>query len=336
MSIKDVARAAGVSPSTVSRVVNSGDDSAASTETRQRIWNAVREQGYTLNQNARSLRRPGPKTVATANRDIDCIYARTAGPHIDPFFTLLMHEVEVEALNYGYHLRYQFSMEDYAGEKLPHSGAASAIVLGRAGESTIRLLMKTYRNLICAGLQERDFAVDQVLCSGYCAAETCVDYLSSLGHKRICYLGETVDEQRFEGYLHAMERIGITDVRELALEASFSPAGGHDAVQALLERGTAFTAILCANDMLAVGALKALKEHHLRVPRDVSLIGINDMETVRYLDPMLTTVAIPVDEMGKIAGKLLIDRIEGGHNIPVKAILPYQLIVRESCGPAKK
>ena len=60
------------------------------------------------------------------------------------------------------------------------------------------------------------------------------------------------------------------------------------------------------------------------------------METVRYLDPMLTTVAIPVDEMGKIAGKLLIDRIEGGHKIPVKAILPYQLIVRESCGPAKK
>ncbi len=335
MSIKDVARAAGVSPSTVSRVVNSGDNTAASPETRQKIWNAVREQGYVLNQNARSLKRPG-RAAAEGSRDIDCIYARVAGPHIDPFFTLLMHEVEVEAMNHRYHLRYQFSIADFDGQQLPHSGADSAIVLGRVEEETIAKLRKTYMHLLCAGLQERDFGVDQVLCSGFSAAETCVHYLHSLGHSRICYLGETEDEQRFEGYVHAMYEIGMQDVQGLALEASFSPAGGHDAVQALIERGTEFSAILCANDMLAVGALKALRERRLRVPRDVSLIGINDMETVRYIDPMLTTVAIPVDEMGKIAGKLLIDHIEGGHKKPVKAILPHQLIVRESCGPAPK
>lgn len=335
MSIKDVARAAGVSAATVSRVVNSGDNSAASAETRQRIWNAVREQGYVINQNARSLKRPG-HAKAEAGRDIDCVFARVAGLHVDPFFTLLMHEVEVEALNHRYHLRYQYSLADFDNQQLPHRGADSAIILGRVTEDAITRLRKTYRHVICAGLQERDFVVDQVLCSGFSAAETCVHYLHSLGHSRICYLGETELEQRYDGYVHAMRDIGVTDVQELTLEASFSPVGGHEAVQALIDRGTEFTAIFCANDMLAVGALKALRERRLRVPRDVSLIGINDMETVRYLDPMLTTVAIPLDEMGKIAGMLLIDRIEGGHRKPVKAILPHQLIVRESCGPAPK
>ena len=97
-----------------------------------------------------------------------------------------------------------------------------------------------------------------------------------------------------------------------------------------------FTAILCANDMNAVGAMKSLREHRLKIPQDVSLIGINDMETVCYLDPMLTTIHIPLEEMGHLGVKLLIDRIEGGHTLPLKVDIPFTLIQRESCGPAKR
>ena len=129
---------------------------------------------------------------------------------------------------------------------------------------------------------------------------------------------------------------GVEHPEELAVDAPFSPAGGYSAVHHLLQDGKEFTAILCANDLLAVGALKALKEHRLRVPKDVSLIGINDMETSRYLDPMLTTVAIPMHEMGQHVAKMLIDRIQGGHTAPVKLILPSTLICRESCAAVKE
>lgn len=337
MSIKDVAKLAGVSPSTVSRVVNGGDTSAASPETQARIWNAVRELGYVLNQNARNLKLP-VCAVELTNRDIDCIYARTAGPHLDPFFTELMHEVEVEALKYGFHLRYQYSVAQMRTDHTSRreNRADAAIILGRTDDETIQWLQSMYRHLICVGLQDREFSVDQVLCYGYDAAQTCVNYLHALGHRDICYLGETVNEQRYQGFLDTMHRIGIESPEALAVDAPFSPAGGYDAVHQLLQKKKPFTAILCANDMLAVGALKALKEHRLRVPRDVSLIGINDMETSRYLDPMLTTVSIPIQEMGMHVAKLLIDRINGGHREPVKLILPSALICRESCAAAKE
>lgn len=336
-SIKDVAKAAGVSPSTVSRVVNGSDVSAASPETQERIWNAVRELGYVLNQNARSLKRPLQDTELP-KKDIDCVYARTSGPHLDPFFTELMHEVEIEALKDGFHLRYQYSVAEMRADNIPRQEdrAHAAIILGRTDEETVRWLQGMYRHLICVGLQEREFPVDQVLCRGYDAARTCVDYLHQLGHRAICYLGETVDEQRYQAFLDSMHAAGVEHPEYLAVDAPFSPAGGYSAVHQLLEGGKEFTAILCANDMLAVGAMKALRERRLRIPKDVSLIGINDMETSRYLDPMLTTVAIPMREMGKHAAKILIDRIQGGHTAPVKLIVPSTLICRESCAAAKE
>lgn len=337
MSIKDVARLAGVSPSTVSRVVNSGDISAASSDTQQKIWNAVRSVGYVPNQNARSLKQQSQQSQRITSRDIDCVYARTAGPHIDPFFTTLMHAVEVEAFAHGYNLRYQYSIVDVKSGKykFPCSTVNSAIVLGRVDAESMKTLRAIYKNIVCASLQMSDNPVDQVVSSGYQACVNCMTYLHSLGHRKICYLGETENEQRYQGYLEKMHEFGTADVSPYVVETAFTPAGGYDAVNDLLERHQTFTAILCANDMLAVGALKALKEHKLHVPRDVSLIGINDMETVRYLDPMLTTVNIPLDEMGKHVAKILIDRINDGHKLPVQILVPNTLIYRESCGPVK-
>ena len=334
MNLKDIAKLAGVSASTVSRVVNGGDTSAASRETQEKIWSVVRMEGYVPNQTARSLRQPQSQSKRTI-REIDCVYARTAGSLIDPFFTTLMHHVEVEAMAQGYNLRYQFSIADLEPEKFSSSlsNVEAAIVLGRIDERALKSLRKYYRHLVCTGLQETDFPVDQVIASGYRAAYSCVEYLIALGHRDICYLGETINEQRYQGYADAMRAHGVEDSLPYVAEAPFSPAGGFEAVNRLLESERPFTAILCANDMLAMGAMKALREHGLRIPRDVSLVGINDMETVRYLDPMLTTVHVPLEEMGRHAARLLIDQIEGGHRLPAKVILPAELVLRESCGP---
>ena len=336
MNLKDIAKLAGVSASTVSRVVNGGDTSAASRETQEKIWAVVRMEGYIPNQTARNLRQPQAQPARTI-REIDCVYARIAGSIIDPFFTALMHHAEVEAMTHGYNLRYQFSIADLEPEKFSASlsNVEAAIVLGRIDERALKKLRKYYKHLVCTGLQETNFPVDQVIASGYRAAYSCVEYLLSLGHRDICYLGETANEQRYQGYADAMAKAGVADTSPYVAEAAFSPAGGLEAVNRLLERAQPFTAILCANDMLAMGAMKSLREHGLRIPRDVSLVGINDMETVRYLDPMLTTVHVPLEEMGRHVARLLIDRIEGGHKLPAKVILPADLVVRESSGPAR-
>jgi len=337
MSIKDVAKIAGVSASTVSRVVNGGMDSAASLDTQKKIWDAVQQVGYSPNQHARSLKKPAGAQMSP-RQEIDCVYARKAGPYLDPFFTTLMHAAEVEAFKYGYFLRYYYSVEDIKADsfKRANSDVSSALVLGRPNPDTLDILRKSYKNIVFSGLNELDGDVDQVICSGYKAAGICVDYLVSLGHEKICYMGETTNEQRYKGYCDAMQKLKLSAPDCYVIDTPFTPTGGYDAVNALMSRKTDFTAIFCANDISAVGALKALKEHKLKVPRDISLIGINDMESVRYLDPMLTTIHVPLEEMGKMAAKILIDRIEGGHRLAARVEIPSTLKCRESCSPVKK
>ena len=337
MTIKDVARVAGVSPSTVSRVVNGNETSAASAETQKKIWAAVRELCYTPNQNARSLKR-SQSTSHSSSKEIACFHARMIDAHLDPFFSILMNAAEHAIFDLGYILRYQYSAANLqsAGWQALDPSVESLLVLGRPDASTLNVLQAQYRHIVYVGLQNLPFDIDQVVSRGCRATENSVHYLYNLGHRRICYMGETANEQRFQGYLRAVRDLNLNLPDDYVIETMFTPTGGYDATQKLLAQGLDFAAILCANDMTAIGALKALKEHRFKVPQDVSLIGVNDMETVRYLSPMLTSNHIPIEEMGHAAAKLLIDRIEGGHKQPVKLFFPSQLICRESCAPPKK
>lgn len=335
MSIKDVAKAAGVATSTVSRVINGGDNSAASPETRERIWAAARSLGYVPDQSARSLRRAKP-VISGAVQRFDCIFARVVGASVDDFFERLMHEIRAEAMSCGVHLGSIFTLDDLISGAMLPVGTKAAVVLGRINEEQLALLRKHYQHIVCVSLQDRDLPIDQVISRGYDAVRTSIEYLISMGHSRICYIGEIEDEQRYEAYLGIMNRLGISDPEALVVDAAFSPASGYDAAQELLSRRKPFTAILCANDMLVLGVLKALNEAHLRVPDNISIIGINDKEDVRYLDPMLTALNIPIEEMAHHATKLIIDRMNGGHRIPVKMVLPNRLILRESCAPVRR
>ncbi len=334
-TLKDVAELAGVSPSTVSRVVNSGAGGAASEETIERIWNAVRETGYSVNETARNLRKKD-KRAAKETLAIDCVFARDLDSFIDPFFMVLMRIIEAEAFKRGYNLRYQYPVGDM--ERLSHSSPKkkdAAIILGRVGRGHLEILKSTYRHLVYVGLQDNDLDVDSIICSGYDAARMALGYLCSLGHRKIVYLGETKDEQRYDAYLDMIRQHGGSGCEKLVIEAPFTSARSFDVVDKALEDGMEFTAIFCANDISSVGVYRAMKKHRLSVPRDVSVIGLNDMEYVRYLDPMLTSSRVPLEDLGRHAAKLLIDRIENGHQLPVKLLVPPELIIRDSCAKVR-
>ena len=133
-----------------------------------------------------------------------------------------------------------------------------------------------------------------------------------------------------------MAEADIPNLSALVVNAAFSPASGYEAVNELLSRQQPVTAILCSNDILALGIYRGLAEHRLRIPRDISVMGINDKEEVRYLSPMLTSVNIPIEEMGRHAAQLLMHRISGGHRLPVTMQLPNRLIVRGSTSEAER
>ena len=106
----------------------------------------------------------------------------------------------------------------------------------------------------------------------------------------------------------------------------------HRGARQLIDRGVDVSALFCSNDVTAIGAMRAIQETGCRIPEDVSIISIDDIDTAQYLSPMLTTIHMPVEEMGQMTAKILIDRIEGGHRLPIRMNLPYYLASRESCG----
>jgi DNA-binding LacI/PurR family transcriptional regulator len=337
MTLKEIAARAGVSISTVSRVINNKDTKAASPEVQEKIWSIVRETGYTPNAAARNLKLGEiEKTNIKENRNIACIVARSENAMNEPFFLDLSRSLEKEAFKHGYVLRYTFSAFDLNSSNtsniITNTKVDGVIVLGRFNLNLSNFLKKYYKNVVYAGLNSIDYNYDQVICDGHKASVTAVKYLASLRHTNISYIGETSKEVRFKGYSDALKELGLPMNHKNIIDAQLSTDGGYNGAKKLLDNKTNTTAIFCANDITAIGAIKAIKESGLRVPEDISIISIDDIDMAQYVSPMLTTVHIPIDELGKITAKTLIDRIEHGHSLPMKIEIPFTLTKRESCG----
>lgn len=337
MTLKDIAARAGVSISTVSRVINNKDTKAASPETQEKIWSIVRETGYTPNITARNLKLGEIKEpLHKKNRNIACIVARSKDAIDEPFFLDLSRSLEKEAFKYGYILRYTFSAFDLNSSNtfniIENTKVDGVVVLGRFNQNLNVFLKKQYKNVVYTGLNSIDYNYDQVICDGYKASIAAVKYLASLNHNNISYIGEVNKEARFKGYCDALKELGISVNSKNIIDAPLSTDGGYHGVKRLFSNKTNSTAIFCANDITAIGALKAIKEIGMRVPEDISVISIDDIDMAQYVSPMLTTIHIPLDELGRMTAKTLIDRIEHGHSLPIKIEIPFTITRRESCG----
>ena len=334
MSLKDIAAEVGVSISTVSRVLNSEKTSAASKDLQAKIWEAARRQGYMPNAAARALKTN--TTVETpAVKLLYCMFA--CPPHEtkdDPFFTKLTSVIEREAFKHGYILHYTFSAVDLDSPILQNTFAANPsealIILGRFDSALYRRMRKHFKKIVYVGLNRLDVKCDQVICDGYKAAQAAVEYLYSLGHRKIGYVG--CQEARLHGYRDTLQQLKLpTDEKFVSDDAELSMEGGYQGMLRLLDKGSDITAVFCGNDVTAIGALRACKDRGLKLPRDLSIIGVNNIENVQYTSPMLASVNVPLDEMGKTAVRVLLDRIEGCHSSHIVVEFPCSVIKRESC-----
>lgn len=334
MTLKDIASLAGVSPSTVSRVINHPGAKAASREVEDKIWQIVRETGYIPDASARSLKlHQASGQNRNAPKSIGCLLARTHTS--DPFFSKIARGLEREALRNGYTVKYIFSYQDIQKPDIQQSIRQTKVegvaLLGRPDSKMRSFLKANYKKIIYAGLNNIDSEFDQITCNAYLASKTAVSYLAKLGHTRIAYLGERKNEIRYRGYLDAISQLALPLNRNYIIDTPLSTEGGYRAAIRLLSSDNNVTALFCANDLTAIGAMKAAKETGRQIPGNLSVIGIDDIETCQYTEPMLTTIHIPTEDLGTMTAKILIDRIETGKRIPMKVELPFRLIRRDSC-----
>ena len=333
MALKDIAQAAGVSISTVSRVLSNRSTNAASESLRMKIWDIAREQGYLPNRDAQNLR------TSTADQEVPhslyCIYAcPPAETQDDPFYSKILESIEHRALKNNFIVKYIFSTVALSDPEFIYHFSMDPpdflIVLGRFDQTLWKKLKQHFKKIIYVGLNELEFPCDQIICNGYEMARSAVDYFCSLGHKKIGYIGS--NEARMRGFLKSMADHGLDYQPNTYIDdVMLSMEGGFTGMNRLLDKNSDLTAVFCANDMVSIGALRACKERGIRVPDQMSLLGINDIDNIQYTDPMLSSIHVPLEEMGSLSVTVLVDRISGGHYCPVKLFLPFQIVTRGSC-----
>ncbi len=340
MTLKEIARIVGVAPSTVSRVINKNDEKCAGKAVRDRIWDIVKETGYTPNKSAQNLKLSKASGEASEQKgSLACIFARTEDIHNDQFFDSIYRIAEQEAFKRDYLVQYTFSFSQLNNastiELLEHIAVDGVIVLGRPGKGLVQFLTRQFKNIVHVGLNAQDVQIDQIICDGYKAACAAVSYLHQLGHTQIGYIGELNNELRYKGYCDKMKELGLPVIREFVTDVPLTIDGGYRGARELMSRSRRPTSAFCCNDITAVGAIKAIKEKNCKIPEEISIISIDDIEMASYVMPMLTTVSVPREEMGKMAVKILLDRIENGHRLPLKIDLPFKIVSRESCRALK-
>lgn len=336
MTLKELAKLANVSVSTVSRVINSNDIHSAGSETREKIWKLVRETNYVPNVTAQTLKKGEYNKNIAKSRSISCIFARSSDGLADPFFSQIFQAVEHEALKNGYSVTGVFSALETGGtisyDNFALSKSDGIILLGRYSKPLFNYLRGRFKNIVYTGLNKIDDDCDQIICDGYSAAKTAVKKLNSLGHTDIGYIGEMSNEARYRGYYDGLLELKIPVQRNYIIDTSLSIKGGYESGLKILRCAPCPpTAVFCANDLTAIGVMRALDEMNVKIPEDISIISIDNIEMCQYVSPMLTSINIPKEDLGRFAFKTLLDRMEGGHRIPVKIEIPYTLIWRESC-----
>ena len=334
-SITDVARLAGVSTATVSRVVSAAPY-AVSQATRERVLDAARTLDYVPNALARGLHKSYIPVVGVIVHDIT-----------DPYFAEVVRGVEDAASVGGFLVvtcsSDRISEREHSYVRLLRSMRAATLIFAGSGLTDPDLNVEVAKHL--AAMRDYGAAVVHLSPHAFGEADVGVDNaagiarmvaaLVELGHRRIAFLaGPTslyVSHQRLEGYRRGLAEAGIDADDRLVVSTGFNREGGALGIDALLAGAAPFTAVCSANDLLALGAMQRLAELGIDVPSEVSVAGFDDIQTAAMATPGLSTVRLPLHEMGRRAFGYAEQLLAGGR--PAREILPTELAMRGSTAP---
>jgi len=331
-SIKDIARLARVSHSTVSRALNGSDEVSAATVAR--IRRIAEQTGYRASAAARSL-------VMGRSDMIGVVVTNIA----DPFVAGVVSGIEDMAEQHGYSVFLANSNGEAEREvrvvRSFEERRVDGIIVtsSRVGALYVPLLERMQVPVVLLNNQHPSQFAHSVLIDNEGASVTATRHLIGLGHRRIAYLGDRFghqsDKERYEGYRRALREAGIEYSADLVAHGDGKPEGGEEAMARLLALRNPPTAVFCYNDMSALGAMRRIRDSGWRIPGDVSVAGFDDLYISRYLEPPLTTVRQPMRQMGRMAMETLLHIFDGPystHNLRVEG----QLVVRQSTAAPKE
>lgn len=331
-TILDVAERAGVSPTTVSHVLN--NTRHVSEGTRERVLQAIEELHYRPNILARSLRRRETQTLGILIPD-----------NANPFFAEMVRGIEDTVFDEGYTVLLGNSDGEPDKERryldLFINKQVDGVVLVAAAmqsEKTVKILSSPSISAVVVDREIESGRMDQVLADNLSGGYEATRHLLMLGHRRIaCITGPsqvTPSAERVTGYRQALADWEIAP--DLVLAGDFRHAGGFRAAQMLLGLDKPPTAIFACNDMMALGVLAAAHELDVRVPEELSLVGFDDIPLDELVVPRLTTVCQPAYEMGSLAAALLLKRLKEPDRPVERQVLKTYLVERESTGPVNE
>lgn len=331
-SIKDIARIASVSHSTVSRALSGS--SLVNTETASRIRRIAEDSDYRPSAAARSL-------VTSRTATIGVVVTSIA----DPFAAEVFLGIEEAANDHDYSVILANSHAEPDREvkvvRAFEERRVDGIIVtsSRVGATYVEMLSQTRVPIVLLNNQHPSEFLHSVMIDNLAASLQATRHLIQLGHRRIAYIGDRFgcqsDTERFAGYRSALDLAYLPVLPEYLEYGNGKPDGGVSAMQNLLLLPSPPTAVFCYNDMTALGAMRAIAARGLRIPADLSVVGFDDLFVAQYSVPPLTTVRQPMRDMGRLALETLI-KLSGGASSQPNIKVPGELIVRQSTAPPKE
>jgi LacI family transcriptional regulator len=325
IGIKDIAKKAGMSPATVSRVING--KKYVNPRKREQILKLIEETGYVPNKTARAM-------VLQRNYTVGIAIPTTFNMFQRQLFSVMEKRLE----SFGYYSSFFFANFNSASEdecltRLKAEKLDGFIMIYEMKNPQFyEYLEKAGIPVVTATFCYKDIPAIHV--DEEQASFECMNHLISLGHRKINLISNgdfSFGRQRLEGYNKALDAAGIKrDERRILYARQYSAEFGVNAMREMLLRSRDFTALFAVTDELAIGAIRALRDEGIRVPEDVSVVGFDDIEMSNYMIPRLTTIHQPIVEMGEETVLALHRQMSGKNGVKQNRILPYQLMIRES------
>ncbi|MCL6573584.1 MAG: LacI family transcriptional regulator [Bacillus sp. (in: Bacteria)] len=339
--LKDIAEYVGVSISTVSRVIQNDQTRNVNQETKTKIWEAVKELGYKPNQNAQNLVNKQEKNKARTMK-IGWV-ANPKQAETNPYFADIYTGIRDTLTSNDYTLititKDELENEALLLKTLYELGIEGLLLIDRIDDSLIDYIQQ---NVPLVGLDF--FYTDKIVAivdyDREAAIKKVVQHLVKQGHRDIGFIGGGIDEtyedlhaeHRYKGYQHAMEEAGLPIQPEWVINTKWKMNNSYEKMRRLLKEDPFQlpTAMVCASDMMAIAAMRAVIENDLRIPEDIAFFGVDNIEMGKYSSPPLSTVEIPKYEMGRMAAKTIMEMVEEKIKLPLKIILPFELVLRAS------
>lgn len=330
MNIKEVARLAGVSTATVSRTINGSDK--VTPETAERVKRAIEELKFYPNTNARAL-----------GSGKSSLYGLIISDITNPFFPELVKSFEDVAVQYGQEVL--IANTDYDKHRMEHCVVRMvqrkvdgvAIMTSEMEDHLIDELRGRKIPLVFLDMGQVELGISNVAVDYPAGIDAGVEYLRGLGHEEIAFISGPMNlvpaQVRYKGFIKSMKRQGLTVDKSMIVEGNHRMDGGHEGMTKLLKNKRRPTAVITSNDVTAIGAMGAIYEHGLKIPRDVSVIGFDDIAMSAFTQPALTTVRLPRDEVARAAFRALYGTAQAAMEVGTEYRIEPRLVIRQSTGP---